>query len=129
MEKIVALVIGILVGSSFLYYLLKPKRTVFENDVEVDELKLETVINWFKNEENRRYLLEDQDNKAVLLKAGEKLEKILNKDLSSYSDNYVLQCIFNTKNEKIIRGRLIKFKTIEKELEKMFGEKSMLIFQ
>lgn len=128
MEKIVALIIGVLVGSSFLYYLLKPRQTTIESEVEVDELNLETVVNWFKKEENRKYLSEDQDNKAVLLR-GEELKRIVKQDISSYSNNMVFQCIFNTKNDRIIKGRLIKFKTIDKEIEKMFGDKSMLIFQ
>lgn len=123
----VLLIIGLFVGAYLIYRIIKQGKSDINIDdigekIELNEINLEVIIDWFNQDEVKKLLSEDQNNKAILLKPGKSF-KVDDKK------NVAIQCVFNSKNNKIIKGRAITYQHMNEELEKMFGEKDMIFFQ
>lgn len=125
MDKVIGLIAAItaIVIGAILYKQRKKEDYEYE---KFDYLTSDIIIEWFRREDIRHLLQENKNLKAVVLR-GEELKKFLS-DIDK-SDNYIFQCVYDSLSSSIKKGRLIKFANISDDLLKLFGNKSMIIFE
>lgn len=87
-----------------------------------DKLELESVIKWFKKEE--QFLNENKDLVPVLLKSGE-AEKITGKSFFAISpyNQTLIQGLFDKNQMKLEKVRQLNCKAIDPDIEGLFDNK------
>lgn len=103
---------------------IKNKKEETEH-IEIDECKLENIIEWFKQDKFIKYT-KDKKNILVLIK-GDNSVSGLNELKKKYKGNYLIQAFYDKEKESILFNRVIFFKTLSEDLLKQFGDKDMLI--
>lgn len=123
MKEIVCIIIGICVvgTASILFFLKKRDKTYYSNIKEIDLLKMEEVIVFFRKKEVLEKLKSNENIIAVAIKEDKK-------------DYYHIICtLYDKQKDDILNingcSLIFKTKNIDKDLKNAFGDKDMIILQ
>ncbi len=94
-------------------------RTQEEAPLVVEELTLELLLPWFKEQE-QEHLLREPGKIAVLLRGGA---------VCSLPNGDMVQAVYCTMYEKIVHGRRVRANRLTEDVSRMFGDKDMVVFQ
>lgn len=125
MDKAITFIVVIAASLVGIILYKRKRKTNYEKEI-INELTLENILEWFRRDDIQRLLQQSDDYKAIVIREEEL--KGVSTDFKE-EKSYIFQCIFDSKSESIIYGRLIKYEKISDDLLKIFGNKSMIVFE
>lgn len=128
MFRLLSMILAALAAIAFWFW---PKANSKPEIFRVQELGLEEVIKWFKEQE--QLLKANTNYTAILLKDGDRVREMIDKEYSIYlspqQKMIFIQAIYDQQNSVMKKFRILHVNRITSDLTMQFGEKEMIVFR
>lgn len=94
--------------------------------VQVEVLRANDVISWFKKDDILKQIKENPDIQCVVIK-GESVKMVQDIKNIPENKNYCMVALFDKKSSSVVTAQVFIYKEMEEDLVKMFGDKDMIV--